>query len=408
MKFFSLILLCFILLTPIIQPVLASNNFGEDEDYLGQVVDDYENDNNIASMINTINNETLNCMELNYSSGVPKYEDFEVYTEVDPAGKVVVNSPTLFTWNALTRGNDLTYVDEAYSVAYFGQNFVYSFNLEVTDAEAGDASDSDFIYIVSFGNVDHNPLTDPRITILIQQNGASDTDYYLYFRIDDVHAGWDFDLSILLDVAKMYHLILGRVNGDDLYLTINDEDDLLVDHLTVNLLNFDDDFRYISALHKAPYGVDMDDWISGTLEFLWNGSSPGGFYSSGSYYTVNVLDGDPAIAILYNLTMPAGTGATMEFSTDNATWVDHNNQVGSDTLIAGYESLDLRDIYNGTTYRRVNMTSNGLDTPRMWQERFVTVTEVDAGGTYVTGSIGIFLIALIIIAPIIYYLVRKR
>lgn len=381
-------------------PSAYAADFGEDDEYLGQVVDDYENATNIAAMINTINNVTLNCMELNYSTiENPAYEDFEVYTELDPADAVTINSPTLFTVDGLTRGNGLTYVDEDYGIGYFCQNFIYSFNLNVTDAEAGDASDADFIYIVSFGNTDHNPLTDPRITILIQQNGASDTDYYLYFRIDDVHAGWDFDLSILLDVAKMYHLILGRVNGDDLYLTVNDEDDLLIDHLTVNLLNFDDDFRYISALHKRTYGTDTGDWVSGTLEFLWNQStfSIPGFDVNGSYYTVNVLDGDPAIAILYNLTIPAGAGATMEFSTDNVTWVDHNNQAGSDTLIAGYEALDLRDVYNGTIYRRVNMTSDGEDTPRMWQARFVTVTAqpIAGGGLFPGLAIGI---AILIIA----------
>ena len=164
-------------------------------------------------------------------------------------------------------------------------------------------------------------------------------------------------------------------------------------------------FRYVYGAFSYNTGLDVAH--TGFNEYLWIGSYGNVYDESGTYYTVNVLGGDPAIAILYNLTIPAGCGATMEFSTDNVTWVDHNNQAGFDTLIAGYEALDLRDVYNGTTYRRVNMTSNGEFTPRMYQERFVTVTTIiPSGGDGLFPGLAIGISLLIIGA--IYALEKRR
>jgi len=56
----------------------ASNGYGEDSPSLGQLVDDYENANNVSVAYQVINNVSLDCMELNYSSLVPDiWEDFE-------------------------------------------------------------------------------------------------------------------------------------------------------------------------------------------------------------------------------------------------------------------------------------------------------------------------------------------
>ena len=49
--------------------IVAAADYGEDETYLGQIVDDYENEDNVSAAYNVINNETLDCMEL-YFKGV--------------------------------------------------------------------------------------------------------------------------------------------------------------------------------------------------------------------------------------------------------------------------------------------------------------------------------------------------
>jgi len=94
-------------------------------------------------------------------------------------------------------------------------------------------------------------------------------------------------------------------------------------------------------------------------------------------------------------------------STDKVSW----DTLGSNTT-AEYHDFQ---VVNGTErYYRVracNYTGAAWDNSTFTDINFETVYFVEAaanGDTYVTGSIGIFLIALIIIAPIIYYLVRKR
>lgn len=95
-------------------------------------------------------------------------------------------------------------------------------------------------------------------------------------------------------------------------------------------------------------------------------------------------------------------------STDGVSWA----YLGSNTTM---EYHDLQVINGTERYYRVracNFTQAIWDNSSWTDTNFETVYFVEAaeggGDTYLTGSIGIFLIVLIIIIPIVYYLVRKR
>jgi len=401
-------ILFFLLLSALIPPVYSAE-YGEDEDYLGQVVDDYENAANIAAMTNTIHNETLDCMELLWSSVEGMIiENFTLYDEVDPNSRISRTSSTKIVVNGLKRGDGDSYVREDYGAGYFGLDFTYYWVFNVTSAEAGDADSRTWLRLWAVTTAGLPTDAGARILLNLDQVGADDTLFTLELYIRNGVGSVDNDVSINLNVGTQYFMKLDR-DGDDVNCEIRTGslEGTLIDTLLASVVDYDDTFRYIYFPMRKNSVADVDDWISGDFEHLWNGSYIGGYASSGSYYTFNVLDDDPAIAILYNLTIPDDCGATMEFSTDNVTWVDHNNEAGSDTLIAGYEALDLRDIYNGTTYRRVNMTSDGSDTPRMWQERFVTVTTIipsEGGGLFPGLAIGISLL----IVGAVYALEKRR
>jgi len=133
-------------------------------------------------------------------------------------------------------------------------------------------------------------------------------------------------------------------------------------------------------------------------------------YSDGEYYTEEMLEGDTGLVLMYNVSIPEDTGITIEFAEDNSTWVNHNGQAGYDTLIAGFESLDLRDLNTTSLYMRLNMTTTDIErTPRVHQLSLVTIADVilGEGDTIIMGASGIFWIILIIIVPIVAYVLKK-
>ena len=367
------IFLTLIFMAMLLPSVLAIDDYGEDEDYLGQVIDDYENADNIAAMIDTINNETLDCIELNYTAGI----DFNDYTEVDADGDITIAS-TRIDWDTMKR-SAVSYVYRDYGVDYFG-DFAFNYTFCFTDIEAGDASNQHILASL----VLTDEIGDYRTTfypdwcgVMTRQNGLTD-DQFQFRLIQYTGSALQFVEDGAYRNIGIFYLTFDRI-GQTIRLRVYSDSarTTLLETLS-NVGGNIDRYRYLYGIqNNGPHDPPADPNDHSTGYMISEYFDVMGYAAIGTYYTVNVLGGDPAIAILYNLTIPAGGGATMEFSIDNVTWVDHNNQAGSDTLFAGYEALDLRDIYNGTTYRRVNMTSDGADTPRMWQERFVTVTGDD-------------------------------
>ena len=361
--------------------MLAINDYGEDEDYLGQVVDDYENDDNIASMINAIHNETLNCMELNLTAPEKVYENFSSWTEFEEAGDRITFVSDYQIHVGFSRAVD-SRIYKDFGVSYFNVFDDYELDL-MFDSTTWGVNGKVFILFSNYTDNTYAQHLAGRkfLVITMSRDSGPINKMYVQERDSGLSNSVMSTTNFVFDTWYYTKIIL---NSTTFSLEVYSDVDktVLVEEIAVTLIYGKDDYRYamISSLDTG-HTIEADAY----LKNYYLGGMSAGYEAAGTYYVDNVLDGDPAIAILYNLTIPTGGGATMEFSTDNMTWVDHNNQAGSDTLVAGYETLDLRDIYNGTIYRRVNMTRNGVDTPRMWQARFVTVTDVDCAEN-VTGA----------------------
>lgn len=409
-----LIITLFILVI-ITQPVLAINDYGEDGDYLGQVVDDYTNEDFVQSKTNVINNETLDCMELNFTSGGvgPLYENFTTYTEVDSAADIT-KTDRVITWSTMRR-DAASWVVYDFGANYFG-DFQCNFTLDILDIEAGDSSSRFALGLCAFSNDVGTVITleaGDYLVVYPRQDGSTD-DRFRYNLYQATGGVPDFFLEddSFYNLPNKHYLTFER-SGVDIVLRVYSDEvrTVLVDTLAIT--GNTKEYRYFHVLTSYGTAADGADHSTGILANVTFEMGEAGGYSDGHYYTVDMLEGDTGLVLMYNATIPTGTGITVELSEDNSTWVDHNDIPGYDTLTAGFESLDLRDLNVTSLYMRFNMTNtNSSLTPRMYQIRLVTITEVElgeeAGDTIIMGGAGVFWILLIIIVPIVALVLFRR
>lgn len=108
------------------------------------------------------------------------------------------------------------------------------------------------------------------------------------------------------------------------------------------------------------------------------------YLTNGYFYTKEVLSilNGSSIMLLTNYSSNTGL-ITVEFSPNNSTWKNHNNQFGSDTLVSGYEAIDLRDLNYKTLYMRFNYTRGDINrTPRLYQIRVVVDSDITINDDY--------------------------
>ena len=363
------VFIALIMLVTLLQPVLAIDDYGEDEAYLGQVVDDYENDDNVASAYNIINNVILDCMELNLTVGI----DFLDYTEIDGANDITVSNEKI-EWSSMRRDAD-AYVYYDYGVDSF-DDFQHNFTLIISGVWSVTSSSRDLMDVYRIGNgygsmTDYPGISNNYLRLLVKENGANEDKFELRFH--QVTGGvTDFiDISAIYNIRMLYITVerIGVNLNCRLYSDLSRT--VLLETLTSGVSGSGLDYRYIQPVTSREQFTDPADHSTGYIEWEF-----GTGYVDGHYYTVEMLAGNRSLALLYNASIPGGTGMTMEFSSDNTTWVDHNKAPGSDTLINGFESLDQRDLNFTVLYTRVNMTSTGENTPRIYQFRLVTITDV--------------------------------
>jgi len=387
----------FFVIIMLFTPLVNAANFGEDEDYLGQVIDDYENDDNVDGAVNIINNSTLDCMELNLTSGLLT-ENYTTYTEHDVGADRIIFDDYWVEHDSYR--NEITYLYKEFTSKTFFE-FETEFDVYISYEEqyavgipfmlsnfTGDERQhiDNSWGMLAFRFYRSTPPQDRRVMIIIRNSTGGFVDaeinypigqwLYITARQNSTHyAAW-----VYTDEAKTTLWTYFEIRHDPEYYDI---------------MYGCNGYRTAAAANHIIYNVTKLRIFSG--EF---------YEEDGYYYADDILDGDPALTYLYNISIPENTNATIEFSTDNETWVDHNNVAGYDLLIAGYESLDLRDIYNETVYRRVNMSSNGVYTPRLYQDRFVTVTSIIISGGGINSSTLIIVIFLSIIAISLVYGVK--
>lgn len=369
-----IILLAIILIVPLI-PQVKSIGYGEENENLGQFTDDFENTDNITVMDDVIRNATLQCIELNFTVGfIPNYENFSKYTEVDPGVDITVID-TRITWTTMIR-NVADYVYEDYGIANFG-DFEFQFNYTLTDVEAGDASNQNFMAFVALAN--HFGAFNPAAGIdwlacVAQQSGATDDKFR--FRIAQYTGGInDFFVSGAVRDIGTYYLTFNRT-GIAIFLKVYSDiaRTNLLETLTDGGNGDNTAYRYLHGIQSWNSVSDPNDHSTGYIEYLWNGSLLGGYEADGYFLTEDYLNYTTGngLTLLSNSTIPESTTLSVQFSNDNSTWVDNEGNVGSTTIHDGFYSIDLRDLNYTDIFLMYTFTSSHTNTSRLYQSRLIT------------------------------------
>jgi hypothetical protein len=368
---------------------------------LDEFVDDYLNETHVQAIYQTRRNSTFNCMELNYSVGIGNVNFSDGWNEQDEENDITIYDYNI-TWVQMDRDTH-SHVDYDYGVDYWGDDWTHIFQFNINGYEAGDANNRNALNLYRINNDWQNFAQ-----LAIVQQGADDTQWTL--QINQRNAGGNIFVSTYVSGVpnKDYWVNLTKTGANFRIQLYNNS------AMTVAFREWDNTdiglnvhYRYIYFAMSPDSLNDPDDWTSGYVKDFNYGNLPS-YFADGYFYTDEVLSGliNNTICLLTNSSIPSGS-ITVEFSNDNATWRDHNGNVGSDTLIAGYESLDLRDLNYTALYMRYNYTRGLLqETPRIYQIRVIVSDPVSGGGGFP------FLIGILILSPVflilIVVLVKKK
>lgn len=397
--FFTLFILVFLI------PINFSLNdpdYGEDDTYLGNIVDSYLNDDNINITEDVEHNSSLGCMELVEEEIGGDVEDFSLYTEVDiGANRLQFVSDTHI--RHMSYRNEETYMYEDYGAKTF---FMYDITFETyVDSEQGYARGMPFMLSNNTGGQKRH-----------FDNNWGHT-YVFFYRSSSpprrIHlGGWNSSggWSSSKDNYPLDQWLYIRVRQNATHTAMwvyNDE--AHTDLWWYTDIPFFAEFYskvYCANGYKTTGAWLIDYYVKNMILFEGIG------YYDGYYTTINMLEEDRGLALLYNASLPELTEITMELSKDDINWVNHNDVIGHDTLVDGFEAIDLRDLNTDILYIRFNMSTIDKElTPRMYQVRLVTIIgEVENGGEGIDNTpsiiLGIFLI--LVACALIYGVTRRR
>lgn len=398
-------------------PLTLADGYGEDSQSLGQIVDTFANADNVSTAYQVINNVTLEVMELNITLGVNHVnENFTDYTTVDINNDLWVSEDRIEFQTFRRDSSGYVYYD--YGADYW-DDFQVEFTVVINDTEAGDGDQRWINFILSMTNFvgafNDRPVPHDSLFIAVRDNAATDNTFKLSI------SGYDGAVLIGETIGK-----IRAVSVTPMYLRVNRTDDnfylwvysdssytVLDESLSVLNMGLTDPFQYIYAIQSLDIANDGEIWMSGYIEDLWIGTLGFGYFSSGYFTTEDHLAGinGSVLAQLTNATIPAGTGITAEFSSNNSTWLNPTD------LIDGFQSIDLRDLnWSSAHFVRYNFSrADPSDTPRLCQSRLITTEGPTGNGdgngdtVYIgAGITPIIIICGVIIIPIIIYIVKRR
>lgn len=387
--------------------------YGEDETSLGQVVDNFEDMSLIAVNVSVERNSTLEAMELNFTVGTAAFENFTTYTEVDEDGDVTVFDGNI-TWSSMRRDAE-TYVWKDFNPNYFG-DFVHTFEVNITDVEAGDAT-SATIGVFSLLSNNTGVMDDLQASnwlgIALAQRTNQDDRYYFHLwerdggatvDIDSSLLNWDVPETVYITFNRTGNLVTALFHSDAARTVLKDRLDITGNGKT---------YRYHEPLANSGRAVDPADHQSGYLVNMLLGGIADAYDASGYFITENYLS-DPlangqTLVEMTNCTIPANTEIRISFSLDNSTWVNNLGVAGFNTLIDGFLSLDLRNLNYSTAYYSMwNLSTTDTSiTPRAYQSRLITTQGASVGGG-VNRPTNLIVGGLIIIIVAVFIGVKKR
>jgi hypothetical protein len=364
---------------------VAVGQYGEDSTSLGQFVDEFTDLNNVSVTVDVVRNTTYNSIELNGTTGIPTLENYTTYTEIDEDGDITVTDYTI-TFDTMRR-DAISRVQFDYGANFFDE-FQHELDVNMTDIEAGDASDrsSPMVWAVanSLGPWVGDVQNSDSIAVWINQVGATDDQYQFHITWFEAGALQDQVIGIVRNVNEEVYLVMNRTD-DDFFLAVYSDSSRSTLNETLTILNVaNTQFRYLYGLLNVGSANDPADHASGVLSDLWFGNETGGFVSSGYLTTEDYLDQvNGSTLVLQTISkIPASGGITVEFSSDNATWINQT------ALVDGLFSIDLRSLnWSGSTYLNYSLTtSDSSETPSLNQSRLITTEGAAAAGAGVNVS----------------------
>ena len=358
--------------------LLAAADFGESSASLGQITDEFDTLDNISVRVLIERNATLNAMELNFTARIFPYENFSLWTETDPQNKIAPVDYNV-SWVNFER-NDGGRVVKDFGINAI-QNFDFHFEFKISDLLSTTATGRTILIVFTVDQADSVGLGTHYSLIQVVEDGASDTTYVWWMTSRDAPAGSNSQQgTVKMDVGTIYYVRYFQTGGNKTLLVYSDPGEtILLQKLTHIIGN--DAYRYAQVVKIVTSGTDPNDFTSGYMNELYNGSGLAG-YSNGYFTTTDQLASinGSVLVQLTTATIPAGTGITVEFSPDNSTWVNNLNGSGSNTLTDGLNAFDLRPLnWSAAHYVRYNLSSSDPTvTPRLNQSRLIT-TQGPAG-----------------------------
>jgi hypothetical protein len=379
----------------------TDEGYGEDNDNLGQFVDSYENDDNITVAYQVINNVTLDCMELEETAISEVIYNLTSLREHDRYG----GAQTVIVTFSIANNDELRMTD-----AGLGRAYIFL----IVDSSWLDDKYVRFRYYpyssvvnpiyqtqrfeVHDGTYDRSNNTDFPSGSLPPNKGNGKL--YDYVNVDGLNNWYVKDFQINTSGGSETNVTVWWVNADawggtaiGLYLDwieINDSAGGNDNLITINYNNS-------SPITMEQVGTEGDYGYALSPELPLES---GGFASDGYFMTedyLNYTTGN-SLTLLTNASIPDSTTLTVQFSNDNSTWVDNEGNVGSTSLIAGFQAIDLRDLNYTDIYSMYNFTGLLASTPRLYQSRLITTLGGNATSTTTESEdyAGLIIIGLII------------
>jgi len=382
----------------LIKSKLSHNpSYGENDTYLGQVVDSYFNDDNVNTTFQVIYNSTTQNIGLNLSGSALTFQDFTLYTEVEEAGEIdIVNA----TYADLLIRRDYTsyaYYDMgAGALEDFKLYCLFRLDYHNTDAWGG------FTFMTNniASEVDHRTNNYPFICWVVSgsfgktqalehdSSGVFHSSGSAVIVPDDTYYWVKFEKTgTLLEYDAYTTEALRNAEGNG---------DLYDGQIT---LQADYSFRYLMLCQSHDDNLAKIE----NLELYDVAFAGAGYADTGNYTTIEMINPDRGLAVLYNCTVPSGTELRLQFSNDSMTWVNHNGAVGYETLESGFGAVDIRDLNYTSLYLNATLIADSTNsyTPTMDQIRIVTIIGATSDNT------GALLVLGLVVGMVIFIQVGK-
>jgi len=382
-----------ILLLPFRIPFVNSapdDGYGEANENLGQFTDTFMNETYVSVLQNVIVNITLECAELNYTGlfGDAIYNltqlrehDWTGNGWVADVSFSIMNNNELRMLSAqstIDLGHIFLTVDRSWLDGKYVRFRYYPYSSTVLAAYQKQ------YFEVKDGDYDRSSPTDfpvinwPASELPPYKGGGS---LFYYQNVDGLNNWYIKDFQIDTSSGILENCTLWWWLRDDwtnqaigLYLCwieINSGAGGIGNLITI-------DFSDLSPVTMEVTGTQNDYGFcfNPELPFFEGGYETEGYFTTEDYLNYTIGN---SLNLLTNSSLPGSSEITVEFSSDNVTWVDNHGDIGSSIVRAGFSALDLRDLNYSDIFMRYNLSSDGALTPRLYQSRIVT-TNGTAGG----------------------------